>query len=113
VLTIYASAPEGGAHLRRDRPKSTVIIVPSASVPAAIAENPLERADADSAHTDSLPMLDEKQAMKDMGKKRGSKATSTLRSAFDKPLLTMDPRARNAYWITYAMVVVFGLGIGE
>ncbi|KAJ7245520.1 hypothetical protein C8J57DRAFT_1725218 [Mycena rebaudengoi] len=61
VLTIYASAPEGGAHLRRDRPKSTVIIVPSASVPAAIAENPLERADADSAHTDSLPMLDEKR----------------------------------------------------
>ncbi|KAJ7244270.1 hypothetical protein C8J57DRAFT_766104 [Mycena rebaudengoi] len=57
-------------------------------------------------------MLDEKQAMKDMGKKRGSKATFTLRSAFDKPWLTMDPRARNAYWITYATVVVFGLGMG-
>ncbi|KAJ7245488.1 hypothetical protein C8J57DRAFT_760143 [Mycena rebaudengoi] len=57
-------------------------------------------------------MLDEKQAMKDMGKKRGSKATSTLRSAFDKPWLTMDSRARNVYWITYATVVVFGLGMG-
>ncbi|KAJ7245475.1 GH16 beta-1,3-glucan recognition protein [Mycena rebaudengoi] len=109
-LTIYASAPQGGARLRRDRPKSTAILVPSASVPAAFAENPL---DADGAHTDGLPKLDEKQVMKDIGKKRGSKSVPTLRAALDKPWLTMkDPRARYAYWITYATVVVFGLGMG-
>ncbi|KAJ7245466.1 hypothetical protein C8J57DRAFT_1524192 [Mycena rebaudengoi] len=107
-LTIYASAPQGGARLRRDRPKSTAILVPSASVPKAFAENPL---DADGSHTDSLPMLDEKQVMKDMG--NSSKAVPTLRAALDKPWLTMkDPRARYALWITYATVVVFGLGMG-
>jgi hypothetical protein len=52
--------------------------------------------------------------MKDIGKKRGSKSVPTLRAALDKPWLTMkDPRARYAYWITYATVVVFGLGMGE
>jgi hypothetical protein len=61
-----------------------------------------------------LPTLDEKQAIKDMGKKLGSKAKPTLRAAFDKPWLGMkDPRARYAYWISYATVVVFGLGMGE
>ncbi|KAJ7244299.1 hypothetical protein C8J57DRAFT_1243003 [Mycena rebaudengoi] len=109
-LTIYASAPQGGARLRRDRPKSTAILVPSASVAKAFAENPL---DADGSHTDGLPTLDEKQVMKDMGKKRGSKAVSTPRTALDKPWLSMkDPWARYAYWITYATVVVFGLGMG-
>ncbi|KAJ7244311.1 hypothetical protein C8J57DRAFT_1364478 [Mycena rebaudengoi] len=51
--------------------------------------------------------------MKDMGKKRSSKAIPTLRAALDKPWLAMkDLRARYAYCITYATVVVFGLGMG-
>jgi hypothetical protein len=111
ALTIYASVPQGAAHLRRDRPNSTAILVPSASVPKAFAENPL---DADGSHTDGLPTLDEKQVMKDMGKKRSREAVSMPRTALDKPWLAMkDLRARYAYWITYVTVVVFGLGMGE
>jgi hypothetical protein len=61
-----------------------------------------------------LTTLDEKQAIKDMDKNLGSRAKPTLRAAFDKPWLGMkDPRARYAYWISYATVVVFGLGMGE
>ncbi|KAJ7266757.1 concanavalin A-like lectin/glucanase domain-containing protein [Mycena rebaudengoi] len=80
-LTIYTSVPQGAARLlRRDRPKSTAILVLSASVPTAFAEHPLEGTDT----------LDEKQ-----------------------PWISMkDARARYAYWITYATVLVFGLGMG-
>jgi hypothetical protein len=38
----------------------------------------------------------------------------TLRAALDKLWLTVkDLRTRYAYWITYATVVGFGLGMGE
>ncbi|KAJ7255689.1 hypothetical protein C8J57DRAFT_1517981 [Mycena rebaudengoi] len=44
---------------------------------------------------------------------KGSKSVPTLRATLDKPWLPMkDLRTRYAYWITYATVVVFGLGMG-
>jgi hypothetical protein len=73
--------PASGAIGRR----APRFLVPSASVPTALAENPLERGDADGSHTDGLP-------------------------AAVLELSMPDPHARPAYWIVYLTVLV-GVGL--
>ncbi|KAF7290354.1 GH16 beta-1 3-glucan recognition protein [Mycena chlorophos] len=87
-MTFYATP--SNARMRRDRPKSTALLDPTAA----------QQAEADE--------IDEKT-----GKiKKGSPLRPKLRTKLDKPWIgTKDPAQRWAYIITYFMVLV-GIGLG-
>ncbi|KAJ6532926.1 concanavalin A-like lectin/glucanase domain-containing protein [Mycena vulgaris] len=87
-MTIYASPST--ARLRRGRPKSTAILVPSA---------PLSPAQM-------------KEADKEAKKAGGRGVRPTLKGVLDKPWVgTRDPHRRLAYWITYATICL-GIAAG-